>query len=312
MNALEAEINERRKLARDFGQKERKICSQISYRSRLAGQTIIADEGVDRLRTLYRLGLEEKDILLPISANEMGALAYMLLTGLRCVLPTCLDYSYEVVDGKKIYTFEAIGNGVSANAKTLIKRTPALLGALSHVGATMKRLEMLVSDVEADDEIYQLMSGLGKDQIRTKAVESMRRIENEIRATGLGMMTVGLMGNFIENKDEEFGQKQAEQVKDEAKTSIGLSRSSLYQTMIERSRERGHMQGNGSRYGQFHDFMIGRVEADLQRYVALGAACRRVGAVIVDATAPEVAKYYNVAADKYPVTPYIRIIDNYE
>jgi len=42
----------------------------------------------------------------------------------------------------------------------------------------------------------------------------------------------------------------------------------------------------------------------------VGAYCRRKGVAIADATAPEIAAFYNIAADVYPVTPYIRIVDD--
>ncbi|KKU56622.1 hypothetical protein A3H89_03065 [Candidatus Amesbacteria bacterium RIFCSPLOWO2_02_FULL_48_11] len=312
MNAIEAEKNERKRMAADFGPKERKVRSHMAYRSNSGGVTVNIDKGIEILKRLYRLGLEERDILLPVAANEMGALANMLVTGLRCVIPTCLDYSYRQKGGKKTYTFEEIGDGLSGNSKTLISKAPILLGAVSEAGGTVAGFEMLVSDVEAKDEIYQLMSGLNERQIRLRAEGTRRKIERDVQERGLGLMTVGLMESFVEIEDEEFGRTQMTQVGGTTKTSIGASRSTLYQTMFERSKKRGLIEKDGSRYRRFHNFMIDRVEADLRRYIALGAACRKRGVAVVDATAPEVAKYYNVAADKYPVTPYIRIVDNYE
>lgn len=303
MSAVSAEISERKRIADDFGSKERKIRSQMEYRAKAIGVPVDTNRGIISLKQLYESKLEDKNILLPIAPNEMGALGYMMMTGLRCVFPTCLDYSYKEESKGKSYTFEDIGGGVSGNAKILMERAPYLLEAIENAGGLLLSANMLVSDVEAADLVYQKMSRMDETKIRRQAMETRKSIEREVINRGLGLMAVGMMGSFVEPTDDEFGVVQTKAVGDLSKIAIGLSRSKLYQTMYERSN-----MGKQS----FHDFMIGRVEADLQRYVALGAACRRQDVAIVDATAPEVARYYNVAADKYPVTPYIRIIDAYE
>ena len=300
MNEVDREKFDRNRLdIKSIGEKVRRALQ----RSGMPEQS--ATDVVDRLNILYRLGLEDEDILLPIAYPQICALAGLLANGFESVLPTCLDYSYVTnFDGRKRYTFEGVGAGVSANAFTLLEKAPALYRGIAEVGFRLSNGVMLVSDVEATDGVYQSVTGLDEGQIRENAGLSRDAIGF------VASMAVGLMSEYVSDDDIDFGKRQAGKIGESAKVAIGFKRP-LYQTLFHRCILVGEIQNTGHPF-QYHQFMVDRVEADLQRYIALGAACRRRGIAIVDATAPEITTYYNVGADEYPVTPYIRIVDEYE
>lgn len=307
MNAIDREKLDRKNL--DFGPIGIRVVGALQRGLQLSLEDSLSI--VERLRVLYRLGLEDADVLLPIAYPQICQMGRLLSIGFRSVLPTCLDYSYVVGrNGRKRYTFESIGSGVSANAQTLLEKTPVLFQAIREAGAELVEAAILVSDVEAADEIYQVISGLDEVLIREQGRGTVEAIRVEI-SNEIGMLSVGLMSEMVDLEDKYFGEEKAAEIKTTAKQAIGSSRRSLYETMFDRSIEVGRILESGHPF-EFHDFLISRVTADLQRYISFGAACRRRGAAIVDATAPEVATYYNIGAGVYPVTPYIRIIDDYE
>ncbi len=309
MNSIDREKFDRKHL--NIPGLERKIISQMNHRFTLDGvsgsQT--TQLALARLRALYSLRLEDDGVLLPISGNEMGGIAHMLVTGFKTVLPTCLDYSYiNLSDGSKKYTFENIGGGVSANAATLLNKSLVLYKALAEVHAPIVKGQMLVADTEAYDQIYQEMTGLNERQVLERAESTRNRIAYSVES---GLLSIGLMSQFVNDDHMEYAIKQARQIPESTKASMGVGRSSLYGTMYERYRK---MKGliDRPRVSDYHNFVIDRVDADLQRYIALGVAARGKRMAIVDATAPEIARYYNIGADRLPVTPYIRIVDKYE
>lgn len=262
----------------EFGPNNRGIHNQDVDNSERARQI---------LTRLYKFGLEGKRIRLPSSGGEVTQLERKIEEGLSkggslsIVSPTCPDYSSHINRGQREYDFESLGTGLGLAGETLLEAVVVLKGALDGCGINRIDYTIIMADVEADDpEILQRV-GLDKREFLSRLRISNQALQEEQLRRGL-LPRASMMSNFLAPEDQIRAEVAISMIKLRRIEAIATARVNLYARWFK-----------PDTIDELNLLARSRAKVDILKYLTFGMAARRLGVIVLETTAPQIAGLYN-------------------
>jgi len=221
---------------------------------------------------------------------------------IELIITTCPDYSYELVNGKKVFTFGSIGKAIGLVGEEAFRNIAPLVKVLNKYSIHTK-ITFAYADIEAiDPDIIENMdiSTQGFQELIEQSVVSAYLYAKNIFHEGQQDIfctadSVKMSKRFFNDKEvSAFSEEGFSQLDSNTLTHIYIQRLKLLERMFKRV---VYKRKNSSKFNE-NAFYLSRCEKDIKDHICIGLGIKKERAqgkklYIVTLSIPHLANFFN-------------------